>query len=141
MTSAASCRNPQSVPRAGSGGDQLADAGDQFGATDPGCVRGPEAPGTADFGCPIIGRPVPGCLPVAQGDPHAAFGGHLEGAVVAGVGVADHARAGVVGQQPLQLPGGQFGTVGDPDLPAWRERPMPTPPPWWMDTQVAPEAA
>src|SRR6478735_1972106 len=25
--------------------------------------------------------------------------------------------------------------------PACRERPMPTPPPWWNDTQVAPEAA
>ena len=24
--------------------------------------------------------------------------------------------------------------------PAWIERPMPTPPPWWMETQVAPEA-
>ena len=24
--------------------------------------------------------------------------------------------------------------------PAWIERPMPTPPPWWMDTQVAPLA-
>ena len=23
--------------------------------------------------------------------------------------------------------------------PAWIERPMPTPPPWWIDTQVAPE--
>lgn len=24
--------------------------------------------------------------------------------------------------------------------PAWMERPMPTPPPWWMETQEAPEA-
>ena len=24
--------------------------------------------------------------------------------------------------------------------PAWIERPMPTPPPWWMETQDAPEA-
>ena len=24
--------------------------------------------------------------------------------------------------------------------PAWIERPMPTPPPWWMETQEAPEA-
>ncbi len=24
--------------------------------------------------------------------------------------------------------------------PAWIERPMPTPPPWWSDTQDAPEA-
>ena len=24
--------------------------------------------------------------------------------------------------------------------PAWMQRPMPTPPPWWIDTQVAPEA-
>ena len=25
-------------------------------------------------------------------------------------------------------------------MPAWIERPMPTPPPWWIDTQVAPAA-
>ena len=25
-------------------------------------------------------------------------------------------------------------------MPAWIEWPMPTPPPWWIDTQVAPEA-
>ena len=25
--------------------------------------------------------------------------------------------------------------------PAWIERPMPTPPPWWIDTQVAPDDA
>ncbi len=24
--------------------------------------------------------------------------------------------------------------------PAWMDRPMPTPPPWWMDTQLAPDA-
>ena len=24
--------------------------------------------------------------------------------------------------------------------PAWSERPMPTPPPWWKETQVAPDA-
>jgi hypothetical protein len=24
--------------------------------------------------------------------------------------------------------------------PAWIDRPMPTPPPWWMDTQLAPDA-
>ena len=24
--------------------------------------------------------------------------------------------------------------------PAWIERPMPTPPPWWIDTQEAPDA-
>src|SRR3982750_110416 len=24
--------------------------------------------------------------------------------------------------------------------PAWMDRPMPTPPPWWIDTQVAPLA-
>ena len=24
--------------------------------------------------------------------------------------------------------------------PAWIERPMPTPPPWWIDTHEAPEA-
>src|SRR5699024_11210264 len=26
-----------------------------------------------------------------------------------------------------------------PTWPAWIERPMPTPPPWWIETQVAPE--
>ena len=25
--------------------------------------------------------------------------------------------------------------------PAWMERPIPTPPPWWMETHVAPEDA
>ena len=25
-------------------------------------------------------------------------------------------------------------------IPAWMALPMPTPPPWWIDTQVAPEA-
>ncbi len=24
--------------------------------------------------------------------------------------------------------------------PAWIERPMPTPPPWWIETQEAPQA-
>ena len=24
--------------------------------------------------------------------------------------------------------------------PAWMDRPIPTPPPWWMDTQLAPDA-
>ncbi len=25
-------------------------------------------------------------------------------------------------------------------MPAWIERPIPTPPPWWIDTHVAPDA-
>ena len=38
-----------------------------------------------------------------------------------------------------QLLGGQVGAVGDgTPCPAWIERPMPTPPPWWMLTHVAP---
>ena len=24
--------------------------------------------------------------------------------------------------------------------PAWMDRPMPTPPPWWIETQLAPDA-
>ena len=62
-------------------------------------------------------------------------------ALVAGVGVADHAHARVVGEHPLQLLGGEVGAVGDArPCPAWIERPMPTPPPWWMLTHVAPAA-
>ena len=58
---------------------------------------------------PATGRPIP------HRDADAAVGGHLDGAVVAGVGVADHARAGVVGEHPLQLLGGQVGAVGQGD--------------------------
>src|SRR5699024_156784 len=98
-------------------------------------------------------------------DPHAPLGGDVGRSRVAGVDVADHARRRVVGQQPLELAGGQLGAVGHTDRPAvarpadpppppgaarrgpsaiptWPAgigRPMPTPPPWWIEAQVAPE--
>ena len=67
------------------------------------------------------------------GSAHAALGGDLDGALVAGVGVADHAGARVGGQHALQLRR-RRGPVPSAraTMPAWIERPMPTPPPWWM---------
>ena len=50
-------------------------------------------------------------------DAHAPLVGHLERALVAGVGVADHARAGVAGEHPVELLGGELGAVGDADHP------------------------
>jgi hypothetical protein len=53
--------------------------------------------------------------------------------------VPDDAHAGVVGEDALQLPASSVPSATQ-TWPAWMERPMPTPPPWWMDTQVAPDA-
>ena len=50
------------------------------------------------------------------GNSHAALGGDLGGVFVAGVDVADHAHAGVVGQHPREFLRGQFGAVGDGHL-------------------------
>src|SRR5260221_2981283 len=46
----------------------------------------------------------------------AAFPGYLLGAVVAGVDVADHARAVVVGENPFEVLSGQGGAIGHADL-------------------------
>src|SRR5260221_14491453 len=46
----------------------------------------------------------------------AAFPGYLLGAVVAGVDVADHARAWVVGDNPFEFLYGQGGAIGHADL-------------------------
>ena len=54
---------------------------------------------------------------LAHREADAALGGDLDGAVVAGVGVADDAGAGVGGQHPLELLGGEVGAVGDGDHP------------------------
>src|SRR6478736_6350858 len=48
-----------------------------------------------------------------HGDAVAAFVGDLDGAVVAGVGVADNAHAGVVGEEAFELLRGEVGAVGD----------------------------
>src|SRR3954451_3719749 len=47
---------------------------------------------------------------------NATLGGDLLSAVVACVGVPDHSHAGIVGQDPGQLLGSQFATVGKRDL-------------------------
>jgi hypothetical protein len=46
----------------------------------------------------------------------AALGGHLGSPVVAGVDVPDHTHCRVVGEHPLDLPGGEPGAVADDDL-------------------------
>lgn len=53
----------------------------------------------------------------------------------------DDAHAGVVGEDAADLLAGfSFVPSATETWPAWMERPMPTPPPWWMETQEAPEA-
>src|SRR6478609_1355429 len=49
-------------------------------------------------------------------DADAAFLGDFDGAVVPGVGVADDAHAGIVGQEARELFRGEVGAVGDGDL-------------------------
>src|SRR6185437_16332679 len=51
-----------------------------------------------------------------HGDADAAFVGDFDGAVVAGVGVADDAHAGVVGEEAFEFLGCEVGAVGDGDL-------------------------
>ena len=52
-----------------------------------------------------------------SGSRHPALGRDLERALVAGVGVADHAHPRVGGQHPVELLGGELGAVGDADHP------------------------
>src|SRR6187399_161873 len=52
----------------------------------------------------------------AHRDRDPALVGHFDGALVAGVDVADHAHAGIVGEYPFELLGGEVGAVGDADL-------------------------
>src|SRR5690349_17407971 len=56
-------------------------------------------------------------LLLIHGDTDAAFVGDLDGAVVAGVDVADDAHAGVVGQESFELLRGEVRAVRDGDLP------------------------
>ena len=73
-------------------------------------------------------------------DPDAPLGGDLLGPVVPGVDVTDDAHRRVVGEHPGELVGGEFGAVGDRHLTGVDRPPDPTPPPWWIETQVAPDA-
>ena len=73
-------------------------------------------------------------------DADAALHGHLLRLLVSGVHMPDHAHAGVVGQHPFQFLPGQWRAVRDTDLPGVDGPAMPTPPPWWMLTQDAPDA-
>src|ERR1051326_5204303 len=67
--------------------------------------------------CSACQRPEP-FMDIASG-PHRyvdpAVVGNLDGALVAGVGVAHHAATGIVGQDALQLPRRLFGAVRDHD--------------------------
>ena len=66
--------------------------------------------------------------------------GRGDGVLVAGVGVAHDAGRRVVPQHARD-PSRRFRrAVATTTMPACCEKPMPTPPPWWNDTQVAPEA-
>ena len=60
--------------------------------------------------------------------------------VVAGVGVAHDAGGGVVPEDAGEAGVGFRGAVATMTMPACWEKPMPTPPPWWSETQVAPLA-
>jgi hypothetical protein len=54
--------------------------------------------------------------------------------------VPRHADARIAREDALDARGRRNGAVGDRDLAAWIDLPMPTPPPWWIDTQLAPAA-
>ncbi len=65
----------------------------------------------------------------------------LVGAVVARVDVPDDAHARVVRQDARELLRREVGAVGERDLAGVDASDRsPTPPPWWIDTQQAPEA-
>ncbi len=51
-----------------------------------------------------------------------------------------HAEARVVGEHPLELRRREGEPSATHTWPACSDRPMPTPPPWWKDTHVAPDA-
>ena len=90
---------------------------------------------------PADGHPVdPGGSGLTHRDTDTALLGHLDRPVVAGVGVTDDAHPGVVGQHPLDLLRRQLAAVGHADLPGMDRPPCATPPPWWIETHVAPEA-
>ena len=62
------------------------------------------------------GAPRPSAVSPLHGNPYAALGGHLAGAVVARVDVPDDAHAGVVGEHPLDLLGRERRAVRDAHL-------------------------
>ena len=64
----------------------------------------------------------------------------LAGLVVAGVDVPDDAHAGSLVSTRSSFAAASGVPSATITCPAWIERPMPTPPPWWIDTQVAPDA-
>jgi hypothetical protein len=53
--------------------------------------------------------------------------------------VAHDPGARIGDEHALELLGGQVPSATQ-TIPAWIERPIPTPPPWWMLTQDAPAA-
>jgi LysR family glycine cleavage system transcriptional activator len=70
--------------------------------------------------------------------PHALRLRDLDRLRVAGVGVPHHAGSGIVPQHALDPLRRRVGPSQTITTPACCEYPMPTPPPWWIDTQVAP---
>ena len=65
----------------------------------------------------------------------------LNGLRIAGVGMADNAHARVGGQHAFHA-ARRFGLPSATmTMPACWLKPMPTPPPWWKETQVAPPTA
>jgi hypothetical protein len=65
--------------------------------------------------------------------------GHLDGFLVAGVHVADDGCPGVGDEHPLQSHRGLCRAVGDDDLTGVDGVANATPPPLWIETQVAPQ--
>jgi len=64
----------------------------------------------------------------------------LSGLFVTGINVAHDSGPRIVDQHARYLFGGEIGAVDNEHLPLCIERPMPTPPRWCNDTQVAPLA-
>ena len=64
--------------------------------------------------------------------------GHLLGLGIAGVDVPDDALPGSLVSTRSSFSAASAVPSATVTCPAWMERPMPTPPPWWIDTHEAP---
>ena len=78
--------------------------------------------------------------PTQHRDPQPVIAGRRHREVIAGVDVTNDSHAGVGLQGPLEALGGQSVPSATHTWPAWIDLPMPTPPPWWIETQLAPQA-
>ncbi len=68
------------------------------------------------------------------------FAGAGNGVFVARVGVPPDAACGVIPKHALKPFGGLWCAIAQMTTPECWLKPMPTPPPWWMLTHVAPDA-